>query len=138
MHAKKRPSHFPPRNEPDLSHLQTRKVDTVSSLAAEMMLREVDEAATHSSENPTPPSQPAALPIASPFGPPPPFAPPPFPPTPFAPAPLPRPQASSPAWSSLQPAPARADRGAQRVAILVVAGLLLVAFSAFAAFVLTR
>jgi hypothetical protein len=31
------------RGEPDLSHLATRKVDSVSSLAAEMMLRQADE-----------------------------------------------------------------------------------------------
>lgn len=55
MQAKKlTPKGAGPRSEPDLSHAPTRKVDSVSSLAAEMMLRQADEGGAASSPPPPP------------------------------------------------------------------------------------
>lgn len=106
------------RGEPDLSHLATRKVDTVSSLAAEMMLRQADEEAAASSP-PSPTPSPAPLRVSSP---------------------------PPPAWSTVRPARERpgaeharaGTSGGARIALLVAGGLLLVLMSAAAAFVLTR
>lgn len=148
MHAKKASptGSSTPRHEPDLSHLATRKVDTVSSLAAEMMLRQADEDAALSAQKQASSPPPEAvtpapeLPMQTI--------------SPFPPASAPYPPASSsspshpslppPAWSTVRSTASRSEhrsdrreRGA-RVAILVLAGLLLATLSAAAAFVLTR